>query len=48
VVVANKEIELDINADKTKYMIMPQDQNAGWSHSMSIDNSSFERVEEFK
>jgi hypothetical protein len=29
VVVANKEIELDINADKTKYMIMPQDQNAG-------------------
>jgi len=27
---------------------MSQDQNAGQSHSMKIDNSSFERVEEFK
>ena len=29
-------------------MIMSRDQNAGWSHSMKIDNSSIERVEEFK
>jgi len=29
-------------------MIMSQDQNAGRSHSMKIDNSSIERVEEFK
>ena len=35
-------------ADKTKYMIMSRDQNAGRSHSMKIDNSSIERVEEFK
>jgi len=27
---------------------MSRDQNAGRSHSMKIDNSSFERVEEFK
>ena len=27
-VLANKEIGLDINADKTKYMVMAQDQNA--------------------
>jgi len=27
---------------------MSRDQNAGESHSMKIDNSSFERVEEFK
>ena len=27
---------------------MSQGQNAGQSHSMKIDNSSFERVEEFK
>jgi len=27
-VVANTEIGLDINADKTKYMVMCQDQNA--------------------
>ena len=29
-------------------MIMSRDQNAGRSHSMKIDNSSIERVEEFK
>jgi len=34
--------------NKTKYMIMSRDQNAGRSYSMMIDNSSIERVEEFK
>jgi len=29
-------------------MVMSQDQNAGRIHSVRIDNSSFERVEEFK
>ena len=29
-------------------MIMSRDQNARRSHSMKIDNSSIERVEEFK
>ena len=29
-------------------MIMSRDQNAGRSYSMKIDNSSIERVEEFK
>ena len=29
-------------------MVMSRDQNAGRSHSMKIDNRSFERVEEFK
>jgi len=47
-VVATKEIGLEVNADKTKYMIMSRDQNAGQSHSMKIDNSCIERVEEFK
>jgi len=47
-VVASKETGLEVNADKTKYMIMSRDQNAGYSHSMKTDNSSFERVEEFK
>ena len=45
---ASKEIGLEVNADKTKYMVMSRDQNAGQSHGMKIDNSSFERVEEFK
>jgi len=35
-------------ADKTKYMIMSRDQNAGRSHSMKTDNISIERVEDFK
>jgi hypothetical protein len=47
-VVATKETGLEVNANKTKYMIMSRDQNAGRSHSMKIDNSSIERVEEFK
>ena len=34
--------------DKTKYMVMCRDQNAGRIHSIKTDNSSFERVEEFK
>jgi hypothetical protein len=28
-VVASKEIGLEVNADKPKYMVMPGDQNAG-------------------
>jgi hypothetical protein len=47
-VAATKEIELEINADKTKYMIMSRDQNPGRSHSVKSDNSNIERVEEFK
>jgi RNA:NAD 2'-phosphotransferase (TPT1/KptA family) len=46
--VAREEIGLEVNADKTKYLIMSRDQNAGRGHSIKIDNSSFERVEDFK
>ena len=42
------EIGLEVNADKTKYMVMSQDKNAGWSHSTKTDNSHFERAGEFK
>jgi hypothetical protein len=49
-VVASKEIGLAGNGDKTKYsyMVMSGDKNAGRSHSVKIDNSSFERVQQFK
>ena len=43
-----KEIGLEVNADKTKYMVMSGDQTAGLNHTMKVDNSSIERVEEFK
>jgi len=46
--VASKENGPEVNVDKTKYMVMSRDQDAGQSHSMKIDNSSFERVQEFK
>ena len=47
-VVAAKEIGLEVNADKSKYMVMSRDRNAGRGHSVNIDNSSIEIVEEFK
>ena len=47
-VAATREIGLEVNADKTKYMVMSRDQNAGRIHSVSIDNNTFEWVEEFK
>ena len=47
-VAATREIGLEVSADKTKYMAMSRDQNAGRSHSMKTDNSFFERVQEFK
>ena len=47
-VVATEEIGLEINADKSKYMVMSRDRNAGRGHSVKIDNSSIQRVEELK
>jgi hypothetical protein len=47
-VVASKKTGLDVNADKTKYMVMSQDQIAGSNHNIKIDNIFFERVEELK
>jgi len=47
-VVASKQIGLDVNADKMKYMSMSRDHNAGRNHSIKTNNSAFERDEEFK
>jgi len=47
-VAVSKGIELEVNGDKTMYMVIPGDQNAGRSHIIKTDNSSFERVEQFK
>jgi hypothetical protein len=48
VLLSSKETGQVVNADKTKYMVMSRDPNAGRCHSMKTDNSVFERVEEFK
>jgi hypothetical protein len=47
-VVAGPENGLEVNADKTKYIVIYRDLNAGRSHSMKMDINSFERVQEFK
>jgi hypothetical protein len=45
-VLASKEIGLEVNVVKTKYMVMCRDQNAGQVHNIKIDKNSFEKVEE--
>ena len=46
--VAGKEIGLAVNSNKTKYVVMFRDQNAGRSRNITIDTCSFQRVEEGK
>jgi len=47
-VVASKKIGLEINAEKTKYVIMSRDQAVGTDHNIKIDYKSLEKVEHFK
>jgi len=47
-VAATRESGLEVSADKAKYVVIYRDQNAGQNHRLRIDNSAFERVEEFK
>ena len=47
-VAATREIGLEVIADKIKYMVMSRDQNAGRIQIVWIDNSTFEKVKEFK
>jgi hypothetical protein len=47
-VVASKETGLEGNADKTKYKVISQDQNAGRSHNLKIDNIFCDRLKQFK
>ena len=42
------EIGLEVNADKTKYMLKSPDQNTGRSYNIKTDNNSFDKVEQFK
>jgi predicted RNase H-like nuclease (RuvC/YqgF family) len=47
-VAATMETGLEVSANKTKYMFMSRDQNAGRIQRVRNDNSTFKRVEEFK
>jgi hypothetical protein len=45
---ASKEVGLQINAEKTKYMLLSCHQNAGQNHNIRIGDRSFENVAQFK
>jgi hypothetical protein len=45
---ARKETGLEVNVDEGKYMVMSRYQTAGRSRNIKIDNSSFERVVQFR
>ena len=44
----SKESGLEVNVDKTKYMVLYHKQKAGRIHSTIIENWSLEIVEHFK
>jgi hypothetical protein len=45
--IASKEIGLEVNAEKTKYMVMSRDQNSGQNSNKQIGNKPFQAVEQF-
>jgi hypothetical protein len=45
---ASRDIDLEINAEKTKYMIMSRHPNSGQNQNIRIANESFENVAKFK
>jgi hypothetical protein len=47
-VTASKESGLEVNAEKTKYMVMSQNKTAEQNHNIKMDGKPFERMEEFK
>jgi hypothetical protein len=45
---ASRDIGLEINAEKAKYMIMFRHRNSGQNQNIRIANESFENVAKFK
>jgi hypothetical protein len=45
---ASKEVGLEINVDKTKYMLLSRHQNVGQNRDIKIANRSFGNVSQFK
>jgi hypothetical protein len=45
---ASKEVGLEVNPEKTKYMLVSRCQEAGQTQSIKIGNRSFEGVAKFK
>jgi hypothetical protein len=45
---ASKEVGLEVNVEKSKYMLVSRDQNVGHNRDIKIGNRSFENVSQFK
>jgi hypothetical protein len=45
---ASKEVGLEIDVEKTKYMLLSRHQNAGQNRYIKIGDRSFENVSQFK
>jgi hypothetical protein len=45
---ARKEIDLAVNTEKTKYMLLSRHQNAEQNHDIKIANKCFENVKQFR
>ena len=44
-VVASKDIGLEVNANETKHMVMSRGQNSGKNHNTNLGNKYFEMAE---
>jgi hypothetical protein len=47
-VVANKEMAVEVNAQTTKCLVMSRDQHEGQNRNINVYNKSFERGEQFR
>jgi hypothetical protein len=45
---ASKEVGLEINVEKTKYMLLSRHQNVGQNRDIKIANRPFENVSQFR
>lgn len=46
--VSSREIDLEVNPEKTRHMFMPHEQNAVQNHNKNTGNKSSEGTETFK
>jgi hypothetical protein len=44
----NKKVGLEVNSEKTKYMLLPHHENAGQNHDIKVANRCFENLGQFK
>jgi hypothetical protein len=45
---ASKQVGLEVNTEKTEYMLLSRHQNAGQNHDIKIGNRSFDNMAQFK